>query len=71
MEYQDVLKLYFYLNLYFFTELLNYVNYLQNNFQFNIILLYLINNLIILNEKMNYFIKKKGFKKLNNKNINE
>ena len=71
MEYQDILKLYFYLNLYFFTELLNYVNYLQNNFQYNIILLYLINNLIILNEKMNYFIKKKGFKKLNNKNINE
>ena len=71
IEYQDVLQLYFWLNLYFFTELLNYGNYLQNNFQYNIILLYLINNLIILNEKMNYFIKKKGFKKLNNKNINE
>ena len=71
MEYQDVFKLYFCLNLYFFTELLNYVNFLQNNFQYNIILLYLINNLIILNEKMNYFIKKKGFKRLNNKNINE
>lgn len=71
IEYQDVLQLYFWLNLYFFTELLNYGNYLQNNFQYNIILLYLINNLIILNEKMNYFIKKKGFKRLNNKNINE
>lgn len=71
IEYQDVLQLYFWLNLYFFTELLNYGNYLQNNFQYNIILLYLINNLIILDEKMNYFIKKKGFKRLNNKNINE
>lgn len=71
MEYHDILKLYFCLNLYFFTKLLNYDNYLQNNFQYNMILLYLINNLIILNEKMNYFIKKKGFKKLNNKNINE
>ena len=71
MEYHDILQLYFWLNLYFFTELLNYGNYLQNNFQYNIILLYLINNLIILNEKMNYFIKKKGFKRLNNKNINE
>lgn len=65
IEYQDVLQLYFCLNLYFFTKLLNYANYLQNNFQYNIILLYLINNLIILNET------KKGFKKLNNKNINE
>ena len=71
MEYHDILKLYFWLNLYFFTKLLNYAYYLQNNFQYNIILLYLINNLIILNEKMNYFIKKKGFKRLNNKNINE
>lgn len=71
IEYQDVLQLYFWLNLYFFTELLNYGNYLQNNFQYNIILLYLINNLIILDEKKNYFINKKGFKKLNNKNINE
>lgn len=67
IEYQDVLQLYFWLNLYFFIELLNYGNYLQNNFQYNIILLYLINNLIILYEKKNYFIKKKGFKKLNNK----
>lgn len=56
MEYHDILQLYFWLNLYFFTELLNYGNYLQNNFQYNIILLYLINNLIILNET------KKGLK---------
>ena len=67
IEYQDVLQLYFCLNLYFFTELLKYVNYLQNNFQYNVILLYLTNNLIDLNEKKNYFINKKGFKKLNDK----
>ena len=67
IEYQDVLQLYFCLNLYFFTELLKYVNYLQNNFQYNVILLYLTNNLIDLNEKKNYFINKKGFKKFNDK----
>lgn len=56
IEYQDILNLYFCLNLYFFIELLNYGNYLQNNFQYNIILLYLLNNFIILNET------KKGLK---------